>query len=118
VEWRACTRDTHYARIGKRDRTKMASSEASTLVNASKRIYCDHCDDYVSRATYFRHIKRGTEHEDETDRSSTLTEADSDSEVESRDTSPLHENLAEVGERDEDDASNSEGDKNCLCGIG
>jgi len=59
-------------------------------------VYTNHCDYYVSRATYFRHLKRATEHEDENDSSSTPT----------KQTWTLN-----LGERDEGDASNSEGDK-------
>ena len=56
--------------IRKRDRTKMASSrDTFRLVNIPS-VYTNHCDDYVSRATYFGHLKRGTQHEDENDSSS------------------------------------------------
>ena len=42
----------------RRHRVKMASNDsASTFVSSNKRKYCDHCDDKVSRATYFRHQK-------------------------------------------------------------
>jgi len=37
-----------HARILKRDRPKMASGHTSTLVNVTKRRYCN---DYVSKAT-------------------------------------------------------------------
>jgi len=85
---------------------KMASGDKSNLVNATKRRYCDHCDDYVSKATYFRHYKRASRLVEEETGSGTSTEIDY--EVESPDPYPLLDQFAnveeEVGEHMEDDS--------------